>query len=153
MAKYCKCVSEETMTEKRMEKNEEVKEEEMMGSDDLLRKRLCRMTCLAKVSTMGRRFWKCTLMDPRYCDWTVRQDRRLMWKLRYLNGKRIGKRMKEDDVEVKILEACCEETRRNWKRRPEGGECNGLTWHRKLKGVRWWRRLKTKIRKRKMEQM
>ena len=42
-----------------------------------------------------------------------------MWKLRCykycvrrvsdLNGKRIGKRMKEDDVEVKMLEACCEE--------------------------------------------
>ena len=119
MAKYCKCVSEETMTEKRMEKNEEVKEEEMMGGDDPLRKRVGRMTCLAKVSTMGRRFGKCTLMDPRYCDWTVRQDRPLMWKLRCfkycvrrvsdLNGKRIGKRMKEDDVEVKMLEACCEE--------------------------------------------
>ena len=119
MAKYCKCVSEETMTEKRMEKNEEVKEEEMMGGHDPLRKRVGRMTCLAKVSTMGRRFGKCTLMDPRYCDWTVRQDRPLMWKLRCfkycvrrvsdLNGKRIGKRMKEDDVEVKMLEACCEE--------------------------------------------
>ena len=60
------------MTEKRMEKNEEVKEEEMMGGDDPLRKRVGRMTCLAKVSTMGRCFGKCTLMGPRYCDWTVR---------------------------------------------------------------------------------
>ena len=50
MAKYWKCVSEETVTEKRMEKNEEVKEEEMMGGHDPLRNRLGRMTCLAKVS-------------------------------------------------------------------------------------------------------
>ena len=38
MAKYWKCVSEETMTEKRMEKNEEVKEEEVMGGHVPLRK-------------------------------------------------------------------------------------------------------------------
>ena len=72
---------------------------------------------------MGRRFGMCTQIDPRYCDWTLRQDRPLMWKLECftffvrrmsdLNGKRIGKRMKEDDVEtkllVKMLEACYEE--------------------------------------------
>ena len=64
MAKYCTCVSEETMTEKRMEKNEEVKEEEMMGGDDPLRKRLGRMTCLAKVSTMGKRFGTKNFLVP-----------------------------------------------------------------------------------------
>ena len=34
-----------------MEKNEEMRKEEMMGGDDPLRKGVGRMTCLAKVST------------------------------------------------------------------------------------------------------
>ena len=61
-----------------MEKNEEMKKEEMMEGDDSFRKGVGPMTCLTLGRTMGRRFGKCILIDPRYCDQTVRQDRLLM---------------------------------------------------------------------------
>ena len=71
----------------------------------------------------GKTFQVVCFSDPGNCDWTVRQDRPLTWKskcFKYfaqkvndLHGKRNGKRVKDDDVELqlraKMLEVRCEE--------------------------------------------